>query len=100
MAPDVLATVDTLIAEADMVAARVTWRGTHPPAGTHIEGHTMHGFRIEQDHIVEQWSAGWDWRWRPSMASNDRLTSWLPPPEVWPWTGSPTSSGLNRSVRP
>ena len=61
MAPDVLATVDTLIAEADMVAARVTWRGTHPPAGTHIEGHTMHGFRIEQDHIVEQWSAGWDW---------------------------------------
>lgn len=59
--PNVQATVDALVAEADLVAARITWRASHPPAGTHIEGHTMHLFRIERDQIVEQWSAGWDW---------------------------------------
>jgi hypothetical protein len=60
-APDVTATVDALVAEGDLVAVFVTWRGPHPPAGTHIEGQTMHLFRMALDQIIEEWSAGWDW---------------------------------------
>lgn len=60
-APETWATVDSLVAEGDLVAARVTWRAPHPPAGTHIAGQTMHLFRIDQDQIIAQWSAGWDW---------------------------------------
>lgn len=59
--PGVQATVDALVAEADLVAARITWRAMHPPAGTHLEGQTMHLFRINQDQIIEQWAAGWEW---------------------------------------
>ena len=59
--PDLFATVDGAIAEEHLVAARVTWRGTHPPAGTHVVGRTMHVFHIEGGQIVAQWSAGWDW---------------------------------------
>ena len=60
-APGVVATVETLVADADLVAARVTWSGFAPPAGTYPAGQTMHLFRIEHDQIVEQWSAGWEW---------------------------------------
>lgn len=59
--PDVRASVDALVAEGDLVAALITWRGPHPPAGTHIEGTTMHLFRIEHERIAEQRSVGWDW---------------------------------------
>lgn len=59
--PDVTVTVDMTLAEDDLVAAVATWRGTHPPAGTHVVGRTMHFFRITNEQIVEQWSAGWDW---------------------------------------
>ena len=59
--PDITVTVDAAIAEGDLVATRETWRGTHPPAGTHVVGRTMHVFRITNGQIVEQWSVGWDW---------------------------------------
>lgn len=61
MLPAVYATVEGLIAEGDLVAARVTWRGSHPPAGTHVVGRTMHLFRIADGQISEEWSAGWEW---------------------------------------
>ncbi|MFN8677692.1 MAG: ester cyclase [Thermomicrobiales bacterium] len=59
--PGIIATIADLVAEGDLVAARITWRGPHPPAGTHIVGQTMHLFRVEQDQITAQWSAGWEW---------------------------------------
>ena len=59
--PGVQATVDALVAEAALVAARVTWRAPHPPGGAHIVGETLHLFRIEGGQIVEQWAAGWEW---------------------------------------
>ena len=59
--PEVRATIENTIAEDDLVAARVTWRGTHPPAVTHVVGRTMHVFQIERGQIVAQWSAGWEW---------------------------------------
>jgi predicted SnoaL-like aldol condensation-catalyzing enzyme len=59
--PDVTVTVDPAIAEEDLVATFATWRGAHPPAGTHVVGRTMHLFRISNGQIIEQWSAGWDW---------------------------------------
>ena len=59
--PDLVATVDGAIAEDDLVATRVTWRGTHPPAGVHMVGRTMHVFHLESGQIVAQWSVGWDW---------------------------------------
>lgn len=59
--PGIMATIDALVVEGDLVAARITWRGPHPPQGTHMEGQTMHLFRVEQDQITAQWSAGWDW---------------------------------------
>lgn len=59
--PGILATIDDLVAEGHLVAARVTWRGPHPPAGSHIEGQTLHLFHLEQDQITAQWAAGWDW---------------------------------------
>jgi hypothetical protein len=44
-----------------MMAAVATWHGTHPPAGTHLMGRTMHVFRIANERIIEEWSTGWDW---------------------------------------
>ena len=61
VAPGITATVEALVAEADLVAARVTWRGFAPPAGTYLAGQTMHLFRLESAQIVEQWAAGWEW---------------------------------------
>ena len=59
--PDVFATVEDAIAEENLVAARVTWHGTHPPAGTHVVGRTMHLLQMVNGQIVAQWSTGWDW---------------------------------------
>src|SRR5215204_5458533 len=59
--PDVTVTVDVTLAEDDLVATVVTWRGTHPPAGTHLVGRTMHVFRLANELIIEEWSTGWDW---------------------------------------
>ena len=59
--PDVWVTLDSVIAEADFVATHESWRGSHPPAGSHLVGRTMHLIRIANDQIVEQWSVGWEW---------------------------------------
>jgi len=59
--PDVTVTVDMAVAEDDLVATMATWHGTHPPAGTHLVGRTMHIFRITNEQIVEEWSTGWEW---------------------------------------
>ena len=59
--PGVTVTVDAVVAEADLVASRETWRAGHPPTGVHVVGRTMHFFRITNGQIVEQWSMGWDW---------------------------------------
>jgi predicted SnoaL-like aldol condensation-catalyzing enzyme len=59
--PDVTVTVDAVIAEGEFVSTRATWHGTHPPAGTHVVGRTMHCFHLANGQIVEQWSVGWDW---------------------------------------
>jgi len=59
--PDVTVTVDMAVAEEDLVATMATWHGTHPPAGTHLVGRTMHLFRIANELIVEEWSTGWEW---------------------------------------
>ena len=61
MFPDVAANVEMALAEDDLVATVAVWRGTHPPAGTHVVGRTMHVFRIANGQIVEEWSTGWDW---------------------------------------
>ena len=59
--PDVTVTVDAVVAEEDLVSTRATWWGTHPPAGSHVVGRTMHFFHIANGQIVEQWSTGWEW---------------------------------------
>lgn len=75
MFPDVIVTVEGAIAEDDLVATRVTWRGTHPPAGTHLVGRTMHVFHIDNGRIVAQWSAGWDWLMPYTRKSAPRPTN-------------------------
>ena len=77
--PDLVVTVDGAIAEGDLVAARVTWWGAHPPAGVHAVGRTMHVFHIESGRIVAQWSAGWDWL---APYSPSRLSPPANPPVV------------------
>lgn len=59
--PDIYVSVEQIIANEDLVATRVAWHGTHPPAGTHVVGQTIHIFRIANARIVEQWSEGWEW---------------------------------------
>jgi predicted SnoaL-like aldol condensation-catalyzing enzyme len=59
--PNVVVTIDSAVAEGDLVATHESWRDTHPPAGMHLVGRTMHLFRIDGGVIVEQWSAGWEW---------------------------------------
>lgn len=59
--PDIVAIIDEVIAAGDAVAVRVSWRGPHPPAGTHLIGRTLHVFHVADGQIAAQWSAGWDW---------------------------------------
>lgn len=61
--PDNSATLDTLIAEGDLVAARVIWDGTHEgafegiePTGTEVEIEEMMLFRVEDGEVVEAWA--------------------------------------------
>jgi len=61
--PDSRVTVDDIIAEADTVALRVTFRGTHtgplmniPPTGKSITVSGINLFRIVDGKAVEQWA--------------------------------------------
>jgi predicted ester cyclase len=65
--PDMRETIESLIAEEDLVAARWTWYGTHlgeyegiVPSGRQIQRSGMAFYRIQDGKIVEDW-AQWDW---------------------------------------
>lgn len=60
--PDVRVDVEDVISEGDMVAARVTMRGTHrgefqgiPPTDKQVEVKAIDIFRITDGKIVEHW---------------------------------------------
>jgi steroid delta-isomerase-like uncharacterized protein len=64
--PDLVITVEDLIAEGDKVAARLTARGTHqgafrgiPPTGREVIWTGIRVFRIANGKIAEHW-ANWD----------------------------------------
>lgn len=61
MFPDLQVTLEAIIAEGDLVAARVTWRGAYAPTGQQATGTTFHLWRIESGKIAELWDAGWEW---------------------------------------
>jgi predicted ester cyclase len=61
--PDVVSTIEDLIAEGDMVAARWTARATHlgeyagiPPTGREVEFTGISVYRIEGGRISESWT--------------------------------------------
>ena len=63
---DVLFEIDSLVAEGDMVAFRLSWTATHqgeffgiPPTGTRATVTEMHMFRIADGKVVERWNE-WD----------------------------------------
>ena len=61
--PDLRYTLEEVIAEGDLVAARYSWRGTHkgeaflgiPPSGKSILVRGMDLFRLREGRIVEHW---------------------------------------------
>lgn len=62
--PDLVMTVDAVIAEGDLVSARVTASGTNrgplngviPPTGRSFVVQQCHWFRIDRGRIVEHWA--------------------------------------------
>lgn len=59
--PGIVATIETMVAEGDLVATRVTWQQASSLVGAIIRGRTMHLSRVVHGRIVEEWSVGWDW---------------------------------------
>jgi len=64
--PDLAMTVDDMVVEGDMVAVRVTARGTHknefmgiPPTGKHVTMMGMDFMRFENGKVTERWGQ-WD----------------------------------------
>jgi steroid delta-isomerase-like uncharacterized protein len=60
--PDMMATIEDLIAEGDKVAARLTFRGTHtgpmmgiPSTSKQVTILAMNIFRVANGKLVEQW---------------------------------------------
>ena len=60
--PDLHFTIEDLVAEGDLVAGRVTMRGTHegplmgmPPTGRQVEQAHMHFVRFQNGKAVEHW---------------------------------------------
>jgi ketosteroid isomerase-like protein len=54
-------TVEDVVAEADRVVTRETWRGTHRPSDKSAAGTIIHIFRVRDGRITDEWSRGWDW---------------------------------------
>lgn len=61
--PDVVPTVDDMVADGDRVAVRVTARGTHqgefmgiPPTNKEITWHEMHIYKFADGKVVEHWA--------------------------------------------
>lgn len=60
--PDLQVTIDALIAEGDVIAARTTWRGTHegdfmgvPASGKRVEFEAIDFVRFEDGRAAEHW---------------------------------------------
>jgi steroid delta-isomerase-like uncharacterized protein len=63
--PDLEVKVEDVVVSGDRVVTRETWRGTHmeeiagvPATGKQFTAIRMHIFRIEDDLIAEEWTAG------------------------------------------
>ena len=61
--PDATVTIEKMVAEGDMVAFRVTFKGTHQsefiditPTGKKVEVANTHIFRIADGRVAEGWS--------------------------------------------
>ncbi|MGD2041056.1 MAG: ester cyclase [Anaerolineae bacterium] len=77
--PDIRFEVEALIAEGDIVAARILYTGTHrgewkriPPTGKQITVREMMFFRFEDERIVEAWEVTDEFSQREQLlADND-----------------------------
>jgi predicted ester cyclase len=58
--PGVEANMESVMAEGDLVAARVRWFAPGPPNGIHFLGQTLHLVRVADGRVVQQWHAGWE----------------------------------------
>lgn len=65
--PDMLVTIEDLIAEGEKVVVRTTWRGTHlgkladiEPTGKQVTGTMIQIFRVVNGKILEEWNEGSD----------------------------------------
>ncbi|MBO0777376.1 MAG: ester cyclase [Ktedonobacteraceae bacterium] len=63
--PDIQVSIDTLLAEGEMVAVRTTWRGTHrgtyegvAATGKPVERTLIQIFRLQNGKLVEEWNEG------------------------------------------
>ncbi len=63
--PDLLVSVDDLIAKGDKVVIRTTWQGTHQglyegktPTGRRARRAMIQIFRLADERIVEEWNEG------------------------------------------
>jgi len=62
--PDVVMTIESIIAEGDLVAVRLTARGTNlgpiggmiPPTGRSFSAGQCHWFRVEDGKLAEHWA--------------------------------------------
>lgn len=62
--PDLHMTIEALVAEGDIVAARVLSEGTNlgrineitPPTGRRFSTHQSHWFRVADNKLVEHWA--------------------------------------------
>jgi predicted ester cyclase len=63
--PDLLVTIEDLVAEEDKIVVRTTWRGTHlgdyegiPPTGKAVTRTMLQIFRVSAGKLIEEWSEG------------------------------------------
>lgn len=75
--PDIRFEIEGLVAENDMVAARVFYSGTHtkewkgiPPTGKQVTVHEMMFFRFENERIIEVWEVPDEFSLRGQLTEN------------------------------
>ena len=59
--PDLEVSVESIIGEGNQVASRESWQGTHRRTGQRVNGTVLHWFVFDGPHVIEEWSAGWEW---------------------------------------
>lgn len=76
--PDLRFQVEELVAEGDLVSARLVYRGTHqgewkgiPPTGRKVEVNEMMFFRFEEGRIVEVWEVADEYSQRQQLVGPD-----------------------------